>query len=226
MHTPLHRLLAATMLSAAALAHADTYTTVSLPTLNADLRTSTGGDVLAPLFPGLHTWVGVPFQLDVSAQGNTSFFIGVLDIPVGVYGVTSAYTLINSGFGAFGSNNGSIEFFGTSSTYKVDLVQGVNIRDYYDNIFNNVIDGVNAVVAYVDGRSRLDAQIINLPQAFASETLVSMRFTSLDQGQAGQPFISAATVAVAAPVPEPGGVLMLLSGGVLLLVRRRWAAAA
>ena len=48
----------------------------------------------------------------------------VLLVPVGVFGVTSAYTLINSAFGVFGANNGSVEFFGTSAYYKVDLIQG------------------------------------------------------------------------------------------------------
>jgi hypothetical protein len=208
------------LLSSAAAARADVYTTLTLPSLNADLRSSLGGAAYVPLFPGLQNWTGVPFQLAVSPAGNTSFIDGVLDIPVGVFGVTSAYTLINSAFGTFGANNGSVEFFGTSAYYKVDLVQGQNIRDHLNNVFNNLIDGTSAVPAFVDGWARLDQQNYTLPAAFATQTLVSMRFTGINLGNpGGSAFINAATVAVA--VPEPAGALLLLSGGAALLAWRR-----
>jgi hypothetical protein len=215
-------LLFIALLSAAVVARADTYTTLALPTLNADLRTSLGGAAYVPLFPSVQNWTGVPFQLTPSAAGNTSFIDGVLNIPVGVFGVTTAYTLINSAFGVFGANNGSVEFFGTSAYYKVDLIQGQNLRDHLNNVFNNVIDGISAVPAFVDGWARLDQQIYNLPAAFASQTLVSMRFTGLNLGNpGGSAFITAATVAVATPVPEPASALLLLGGGVALLAWRR-----
>ncbi|MFN0183704.1 MAG: PEP-CTERM sorting domain-containing protein [Aquabacterium sp.] len=215
-------LLLVALLAGAVSARADTYTTLALPTLNADLRASLGGAAYVPLFPGLHNWTGVPFQLSTNQAGHTSFIDGVLDIPVGVFGVTSAYTLINSAFGVFGANNGSVEFFGTSAYYKVDLIQGQNIRDHLNNVFNNVIDGISAVQAFVDGWARLDQQNYTLPSAFASETLVSMRFTSLNLGNPGGiAFINAATVAVATPVPEPASALLLLGGGAALLAWRR-----
>ncbi len=194
---------------------------MALPTLNLDIRTSSDGATYNPLFPGTQTWNGVPFQLTVDAVGNTVFSDGVLDLPVGVFGVTQAYTIINSGFGSFGSNNGSIEFFGSSSYYKVDLIQGVNIRDHFDNVFNNVIDNVNAVAAFNVGphRARFDEQIYNLPLAFGSETLNTIRFTGLNLGVDGIPFIAAATVAV---VPEPGTWALMLAGlAVIGRLRRR-----
>jgi hypothetical protein len=222
-------LLLIALLSGAVSARADTYTTLTLPTLNADLRTSLGGAAYVPLFPGVHNWTGVPFQLSASPAGNTSFIDGVLNIPVGVFGVTSAYTLINSAFGSLGANNGSVEFFGTTAYHKVDLVQGQNIRDHLNNVFNNVINGVSAVPAFVDGWARLDQQIFNLPVAFASQTLTSMRFTGLNLGNPGGiAFITAATVAAAAPVPEPASALLLLGGGYALLfsIKRRRASSA
>ena len=219
-------LLLIALLSVTAAARADVYTTLTLPALNADLRSSLGGAAYVPLFPGVQNWTGVPFQLSVSPAGNTSYIDGVLDIPVGVFGVTAAYTLINSAFGVFGANNGSVEFFGSSAYYKVDLIQGQNIRDHLNNVFNNVIDGTSAVPAFVDGWARLDQQNYTLPATFAAQTLVSIRFTGIDLGNpGGSAFINAATVAVAAPVPEPAGALLMLSGGVALLAWRRRAGA-
>jgi hypothetical protein len=202
------------LIATAPLAQADDYTTLMLPALNVDLRGATDGAVYNPLFPGTHTWNGVPFQLSVDANGNTVFIAGVLDIPVGVFGVTQVYTLINSGFGAFGAYNGSVEFIGSSSSYTVDLVQGVNVRDHYDGVFNNVIDNINAVAAFNigPGHARLDEQIFQLPAAFSSQTLNTIRFTGLDLGALGQPFIAAATVGLAAAVPEPASVVLMLAG--------------
>ncbi len=193
------------------------FTTLTLPTLNLDIRTATDGASYNPLFPGTQTWNGTPFQLDVDANGNTIFSVGVLNIAVGIFGVTQAYSIINSGFGAFGSNNGSMEFFGTNgSYYKVDLIQGTNIRDHYDGFFNNTIDNVTAIAAFNlgPGRARFDEQIYNLPMAFANETLNTIRFTSVDLGANGQAFIAAATVrtADATSVPEPGSIALVLAG--------------
>lgn len=217
-------LLLIALLSGAFAARADIYTPLALPALNADLRTSLGGAAYVPLFPSVQNWTGVPFALSASLAGNTSFIDGVINIPVGVFGVTSAYTLINSAFGTFGANNGSVEFFGTSAYFKVDLIQGQNIRDHLNNVFNNLIDGVSAVPAFVDGWARLDQQIFNLPAAFATQTLASIRFTGLNLGNpGGSAFITAATVA--SPVPEPASALLLISGGVALLAWLRRAGA-
>lgn len=215
------------LLAIAPLSQAATFTTLALPTLNTDIRTFTDGAVYNPLFPGTSTFNSVLFQLSADANGNTAFARGVLDIAVGAFGVTQAYTLINSGFGAFGSNNGSVEFFGSNSSYyKVDLIQGLNIRDHYDGFFNNTIDNVTAVAAFNvgPGHARLDEQIYNLPVVFGNETLNTIRFTSLDLGGAGVPFIVAATVSVKAvgAVPEPETYALMLGGlGLIGWMQRR-----
>ena len=229
-HRPVAKLVKsialASLVCSAQLAQAG-FTTLALPTLNLDIRTATDGATYNPLFPGTQTWNGTPFQLAVDANGHTIFSIGVLDIAVGIFGVTQAYSIINSGFGAFGSNNGSMEFFGTNgSYYKVDLIQGTNIRDHYDGFFNNTIDNVTAIAAFNvgPGRARFDEQIYNLPAAFANETLNTIRFTSIDLGASGQAFITAATVhtADAQALPEPASMALVLAGlGMAGALRKR-----
>ncbi len=204
------------------------FITLALPTLNMDIRNLTDGASYTPLFPSTQIWNGTPFDLALDANGNNAHFLlnSALDIPVGIFGVTQAYSLINSVVGSFGVSNGFVEFFGASSYYRVDLVQGVNIRDHFDGIFNNVIDNVNAVAAFNlgPGRARLDEQIYNLPLAFGSDTLNTIRVTGLDLG-GGIPFITAATVFVPDPgaVPEPQSYALVLGALGLLAWRRRWA---
>ena len=209
---------------AAPLAQAATFTTLTLPTLNIDIRNLTDGATYAPLFPppGMSTFNGVPFQFAVDAGNNTAFFGdvsgGVLDIPVGLPGVTQVYTLINSLGGAFGANNGSVSFIGSLTTVTVQLDQGSNVRDHFDGGFNNTIDGVNAVPAFNvgPGRARLDEQIFNLPGTLG--TLNTIRFTSLNT-PGGLPFIAAATVSA---VPEPETYALMFAGlGVIGWAQRR-----
>lgn len=210
--------------SASAASQAASFTTLTLPTLNVDIRGWTDGGTYAPLFPGTSTYGGIPFALAVDAHSNTAFLADgtSLDITVGVYGVTTAYSLINSAWGEYGTNVGSMEFFGSAGGhYKVDLVEGTNVRDHFDDGYNNVIDGWTAVPWFNvgPGRARLDAQIYKLPGVFATQTLTKITFTGFAKGAEGVPFIAGATVAA---VPEPDTLALMGVGiGVLMVLRRR-----
>lgn len=218
------QILAALLLVAEAGVADASYTTLALPSLNADIRTWTDGASYDSLFPGAHTFNGVPFELAVDGDGNTAFHNGEIDIPVNIFGVTQAFTLINTAYGADGANVGYVSFSGSlGDIYTVDLIEGQNVRDHYDGGFNNAINGVDAIEAFSagSGRARLDQQIFNLPAAFANQTLLSIRFHSNQQGLAGEPFIAAATVAT---VPLPSVLWLfgtVLAVGAGLAKRRR-----
>jgi MYXO-CTERM domain-containing protein len=220
-------LVALWMASLCVTAHAD-YTELTLPDLNADIRTWTNGSVYNSLFPGDVTWNGVPFTLAEDGAGNTAWMKDdtapeSLDITVDVFGVTDAYTIINSAWGSYGTTDGYVEFFGSDGAYySAPLVQGTNLRDHNNGGFNNTIDGVNAVTAFDGGAARLDMQLYTLPATFADETLETIRFTSGATSGSGVPFIAAATVETAGePEPEPAipapGALLLTALGAGLL---------
>ena len=212
------------------------YTTLALPTLNADVRTFTDGSTYTPFFPGNWTFNDVPFVLaEDAATGNTIWQVNqdgdALIIPVDVFGVRSAYTLINSAFGILDALNGTVTFNGSGGlSYSVNLVQGINIRDHFVGFYNNVIDGTTArtIPDFPQGpdTAHLDQQIYILPDAFASATLESIVLTGsvssyvdIDTGETilnfpeGLAFIAAATVSTELPgVPEPSTYLLLLAG--------------
>lgn len=190
------------------------YVTAILPVLNTDISTWTGGSIYNTLFPGRHTWNGVPFILENRLKyANAKVFAeGTLTIPVNVRGVAKVYSIINSAWGEFGATIGKIEFVGSGTAYyKVDLIEGINVRDHYNGNFNNIIDGIHAVPAFIPGpgEGRLDMQIYTLPSSFARETLKEIVFTGYESPDySGAPFIAAVTVE--AHAPPKGTVLLLL----------------
>lgn len=195
------------------------YTTLTLPSLNADIRTWSGGSGYNAIFPSSQTWNGVPFSLALDGSNNVFYPAAgtpsTLQIPVNVYGVTNAYTVINSSWGAYGVTIGKVEFFGSAGAYySMDLVEGTNVRDHYTGGYNNVIDNINAISAFTSGTGAiLDMQLYSLPATFSDEYLNYILFTSnvLGQSSGGNPFIAAATVSAESQnqVPEPTTMFLL-----------------
>jgi hypothetical protein len=213
-------------------ARAATYTPLTLPALTTDIRTWSQGYNYNGLFSGpgtttTWTWNGVPFGLAEDSSGNTAYYNpgGSVTIPVGVYGVTNAYTLINTAYGSYGATVGTVEFLGSAGgDYVVNLVEGTNVRDHYNDGWQNIISGPTVVNAFTspDGMDRLDMQIYNLPSSFSTQSLISIVFTNYGLGGDGQPFMAAATVATS-PVPLPPALLLFGPGFAgIAAIRRRF----
>jgi len=146
-------------------------------------------------FPaGAHNFGGVPFAIPT---GPNNYWAGAaaanfgpgtvsLTIPVGVYGVTSAFTLLNSMWGWAGPNAYLFVTFSGSdgATATVPLVGNVSVRDYNNDGNTNEIDNTSTVQVWDNGLGqRLDRQEYLLPAAFASQTLTSVTIT--DTGNEG-----------------------------------------
>ncbi|HTR39118.1 MAG TPA: hypothetical protein VMH80_24750 [Bryobacteraceae bacterium] len=210
-------------------ARADTVSLNLSGLVNSDLTTYTEGWSY-PQHGGPITIGGVPFTLaTIGPNSDTAVIQSSTDygadqtfsLNVGLFGVTSAFTLINTAFGVCGTTVGAVEFVGSSTTYTYDLTEGNNVRDHYNGYYCNGI-GLSDRMIYF-GFDRLDRQSIVLPDAFAHETLESIVFESFGQGVGGAPFLAAITLdpasnAVPEPVTWPLGLIALLA---MPLVHRR-----
>jgi hypothetical protein len=146
-------------------------------------------------FPtGSQNFGGVPFAI---AAGPNNYWAGAaaanfgpgvvrLTVPVGVSGVTSAFTLLNSMWGFAGPTAYLyITFTGSDgATVTQPLVGNVNVRDYNDDDNTNTINNTSTVQAWTNGEGqRLDRQEYILPVEFASQVLTSVTIT--DAGNEG-----------------------------------------
>lgn len=161
-----------------------------------------------------------------TGEGATSFVFDNLDIA----GVQTIYSLINSAFGVSGVTTGKLIIQGTAQTFTFDLVQGVNVRDHFNDGFVNTASNLYGSAYYgQDNQDRLDAQQFNV---VGLGTLKSIEFDYAGDFNPGNgfPFLAAITTDTVAAVPEPSTWAMMIFGfagiGFLACRRRNKAAVA
>jgi hypothetical protein len=131
---------------------------------------------------------GVPFSIPTgpnnywSGAQATSAGPGTatLTIPVGVTGVTSAFTLLNTTCGQPGPEAYLFVTFKWSNgaTATQELVGDVNVRDYNNDGCADTINNTSTTQVWTNGEGqRLDRQEYILPAASASQVLTSVTIT-------------------------------------------------
>jgi hypothetical protein len=209
---------------ATGLAHA-----VKLPTTTIDISSLSNTTWCAAeiincsTFPfAMQTYDGIPYVIPGNAQGTANNFWSSevaagggsgtvsVTVPINVAKVKTVYTLMNTLWGTTQSGLLSITFTGSAgATWTVNLVGGVNVRDYNQNssTTNTILCqlpgavGKTATVnAWVNGQDqRLDEQVYELPAAFRTQTLVSMTITDSGNTNEQRSFLAAVTVSTALP---------------------------
>jgi VCBS repeat-containing protein len=103
-----------------------------------------------------------------------------LTVTTDLHAVDKVFTLLNTEWGQPGPNSyASIEFVGDGDAdYQVNLIGGVDVRDWAPSSWTGTINGTRTVNWFNDGSGhRLDMQIFNLPSTFLDENLVKIIFT-------------------------------------------------
>lgn len=169
---------------------------------------------------------GVPFVIPTDGNNEWRHAIAgygstiTLDVPVGVFGVDRAYTLINSDWGMRSGGWMQVEFFGSDGAYYArDLVGDSDLRDWngwWTNRINNVttVNVMTIPLGHDGDPDFMDMQIYDLPPEFLHQTLMTMRITDLGILDTHCGILSGLTV------PEPA-TLVLLTMGLLTLLRGR-----
>jgi hypothetical protein len=231
----------ASAVSASALA--DSFTELTMPTLNTNMRTFTDGSVYDNLWPTsgspnpnvLMTAGGIPFAFAQSPTSGDTAFIGTfgttstLTMTVDKTGITDVYTLINATYSQTTSGNtvGSVVLnFAGGVSVTENLISGDNIRDHYFGSFVNSTTASNVTQAAFEtnapGTAHLDMLTWTVPSADAGLELLNVQFTSTPNAGVN-PLLAAATVGTvsSSSVPEPGTSALLLGGLGALLARFR-----
>lgn len=154
---------------------------------------------------------GIPFQLGETygsfwwsgdnAAGGTSI-PQTLDLAVGLDGALAVHMMINTAWGQRGPTSYlSVEFYGDQGAYyRHDLVGNVDVRDWRNTIWTNVLDpdgiATNVWSATIPtwGAVRLDVQRFELPPEFETQTLESIVVTDTGRPSFQRALIAGATI--------------------------------
>ena len=234
-------------------AHAQNFTDVTGFAKNGNLHTNLNAQYPNDGIFSPGVFGGVSFDITADSQGKD--FTGITNgapaiVPVGVFGVTDVYTLLNGGGPNANQTGATVTFTGSAgATQTFTLVNGTDVRDFYRGAFANTINGTTTqqVFSVVDtggagtsstpqtstannglfGTYVLDAQHFALNSAFATQTLTGFTVTN---GPGSENNFLSAVAAVAAAVPEASttvslGLLLALGLGGVVLARKKSAVA-
>ena len=219
----------------------NSFTQLTMPTLNTNMRAFTDGSVYDNLWPTsgspnpnvLMTAGGIPFafaQTPAGPSGNTAFIgtfgtMSTLTMTVDQTGITDVYTLINATYSQTTSGNsiGSVvlNFAGGVSVVE-NLVSGDNVRDHFFGSFVNTTTAPNVTEAAFEtnapGTAHLDMQTWSVPSAAVGLELLNVQFNTTPNAGVN-PVLAAATVGTVTSAPEPASSVLLL-GGLAAMVAR------
>jgi len=152
-----------------------------------------------PVAPATLTVGGIPFDLVPfdSIPGSLGAFdayhsltpVGTFTITTNVPNPTTVYTLIESAFGSYGA-----DIFkgagGASASFH--LIEGTNVRDYNNSIWNNIIAPGTPSADFPP--FRLDRQTFVLPRSFRGDVLTQIVLYSRGSYPQGFVILNAITV--------------------------------
>jgi hypothetical protein len=174
------------------------------------------GIVNASTFPtGSQSYGGVPFAIPAgpnnywsgSVAGNCGSGEVSLTVPVGVPGVTSAFTLLNTFRGQAGPDAYLyVTFTGSGgATFTHPLVGDVNVRNYNSGGYTSTINNTSTIQVWTNGDGqRLDRQEYILPPEFAGQVLTSVTVTDTGSYDLSRAMFSALTVSTCSAYAAEG----------------------
>ena len=219
---------------------ANSFTELTMPTLNTNMRVFTDGSVYDNLWPTsgspnpnvLMTAGGIPFAFTQAPTSGNTAFIGsfgatsMLTMTVDQTGITDVFTLINATYSQTTSGNtiGSVVLnFAGGVSVTENLISGNNVRDHFFGSFVNTTTAPNVTQAAFEtnapGTAHLDMQTWAVPSADVGLELLNVEFITTPNAGVN-PVLAAATVGkVTTSVPEPASSVLLLGGLAALAAR-------
>lgn len=188
-----------------------------------DLSSDVNGSWSAQGFGGIPTGAttlgGTPFLIAAGdGSGGYHSFAGngpqTLTISTNVANVTNAYSLINTFWGTATPNLHSVTFNATGGVSQTFTLNGnSDIRDYFQNVYTNSINGTTTQNVFNTGSRRLDRQAYALSAAFQGQTLTSIVFTDNGADGFSRMVLTGLTLETGVlGVPEPATWAMMIGG--------------